>query len=296
MLIILYIALVKLTLLIELDKIFRVMSEKDKAIIGKNLKFLRRKSGLTQQELANELEIRRSSIGAYEECRASPRYETLERISNFFDVSIDLLVKEDLSLMSPEALREEQEQRKMDIEGKRLRILPVSIDDKGRELIEFVSSQKASAGYLNGLADPEYIEELPKFHLPMLNEGTYRSFEITGDSMLPLKPGTIIIGEYVDNWKNVKDGETYVIVSDSEGIVYKRVYNRIEDDGGFLILRSDNQLYSTYEVDIKDVREIWKAKMYISSEFPEPEMTLEKLSTIVLDIQQEVIKLKEPRR
>lgn len=271
------------------------MSEKDKAIIGKNLKFLRRKSGLTQQELANELEIRRSSIGAYEECRAAPKYETLERISDYFDVSIDFLVKEDLTLMSPEALREEQEQRKMDIEGKRLRILPVSIDESGKELIEFVNSQKASAGYLNGLADPEYIEELPKFQLPMLTEGTFRAFEIMGDSMLPIKPGTIIIGEYVDNWRNVKNGETYVIVSDSEGIVYKRVQNKITDDGGTLLLKSDNLMYSPYEVNIEEVREIWKARMYISSDFPEPEMTLEKLSSIVMDIQQEVIKLKDPR-
>ena len=70
------------------------MSEKDKLIIGKNLKYLRKLKGLTQQELANHLGIRRSSIGAYEECRATPKYETLEKISDFFQVSIDLLVKE----------------------------------------------------------------------------------------------------------------------------------------------------------------------------------------------------------
>jgi hypothetical protein len=64
---------------------------------------------------------------------------------------------------------------------------------------------KASAGYLNGYADPEYVAKLPKFYLPMFKQGTFRAFEIKGDSMLP-----IISGRYhnsripVENWADVK--------------------------------------------------------------------------------------------
>jgi hypothetical protein len=58
---------------------------------------------------------------------------------------------------------------------------------------------KASAGYINGYSDPEFVRELPKFHLPMLQGGTFRAFEIKGDSMLPIHPGSIIVGEYVDD-------------------------------------------------------------------------------------------------
>lgn len=267
------------------------MSEKDKLIIGKNLKYLRKQKGLTQQELANHLDIRRSSIGAYEECRATPKYETLERISDFFEVSIDLLVKEDISHLSDDQLQAAQGQ--MDIEGKKIRILPITMDPSGRENIEFVQ-EKASAGYLNGYADPEYIEDLPKFQLPMLSGGTFRAFEIKGDSMLPLRSGTIIIGEYLQDWRDIKSGQTYVIVSESEGVVYKRVYTRKGPDGTpILNLKSDNSAYTAYDVSVNEVREIWRARMFMSDDFPDPEISLEKLSNMVMEIQQEVIRLKD---
>jgi len=269
------------------------MSEKDKVTIGKNLKFLRKKKGLTQQELADELNIRRSSIGAYEECRATPKYETLENISEFFEVSIDLLVKEDIAHLDPSDLIDHREQRRLDIEGRKLRVLPITVDSDGNENINLVQ-EKASAGYLNGYSDPEFIEELPSFQLPMLREGTFRAFEISGDSMLPLKSGTIIIGEYIQDWRrDIKEGETYIVVSKSEGVVYKRVFNRISGDGGELMLRSDNPAYPDYYVDVEEVREIWKAKMFLSDVFPEPDISIERLTSIVMELQQEVMRLKK---
>ena len=275
------------------------MSEKENITIGKNLKYLRKQKGLTQQDLANHLQIRRSSIGAYEECRATPRYDTLENISNFFQVSIDVLVKEDLSSMSPEDLedlRNNQGQIRPDISGRKLRVLPITVDESGKENIELVN-EKAAAGYLNGYADPEYIEDLPKFQLPMLGNGTFRAFAIQGDSMLPLRSGTIIIGEYVQDWRDIKDGQTYIITSLSEGVVYKRVYSDVAADGSRLLsLRSDNAAYSTYTIPLEDVREVWKAKMYISSDFPDPDLSIERISAIVMEIQREVIKLKDTKR
>lgn len=268
------------------------MSEREKIIVGKNLKFLRKRKGLTQQELADRLGIRRSSIGAYEECRATPKYETLEKISEFFGVSIDLLVKEELSQLATDDFSDFDSNRRPDFEGKKLRVLPITVDNNGRENIELVN-QKAAAGYLNGYADPEFIEDLPRFQLPMVGAGTYRAFEISGESMLPLKPGSIVIGEYVQDWRHdIKDNETYVIVSRSEGVVYKRVFSRINEDNGYLVLRSDNPAFQEYTVDVSDVREVWKAKLYISSSFPDPDISLERMASIVLELQREVMRLK----
>ncbi len=268
------------------------MSEKEKQVIGINLKYLRKLKNLTQQELADELEIRRSSIGAYEECRATPKYDTLERMSDFFQITIDHLVKEDLTKYTQEELSNAAT-RMVDISGRSIRILNTTTDNTGRSNIEFVP-MKASAGYLNGFADPEYIEELPKFQIPTLRAGTYRAFEIKGDSMLPLKSGTIIIGEYMEDWRSIKEGETYVIVSGSEGVVYKRVYQLApgtEDHA--LLLKSDNPAYPEFEIPMSDVREVWKAKMFMSDEFPTPDISLEKLSSMVMDLQQQMIKIKE---
>src|SRR5690606_681388 len=129
---------------------------------------------------------------------------------------------------------------------------------------------KAAAGYLNGYSDPEYIEELPKFQLPVLpKNATYRAFEINGDSMLPLQSGTIVIGKYVESARDIKNGKTYVLVTQKEGVVYKRVFNYLEENGK-LFLVSDNTQYSPYEISGEEVLELWEARAYISLHFPDP--------------------------
>jgi transcriptional regulator with XRE-family HTH domain len=63
---------------------------------GKNLRYLRRLRGWTQEEFANKLKIKRSLIGAYEEERAEPRIEVLEVIGQLFKLSLDELLLKDL--------------------------------------------------------------------------------------------------------------------------------------------------------------------------------------------------------
>src|SRR6185369_15226233 len=154
------------------------------------------------------------------------------------------------------------EQLKTDLTGKNLRVLAITVDDENKENIEMIPA-KAAAGYLTGYADPEYIQELNKFRLPFLPVGTYRAFEIKGDSMLPVQPGSVIVGEYVDNWKQIKDGHTYIVLSKHDGIVFKRLFNQIEENGT-LILRSDNTSYPAYSIKVDEVLEVWKAVLNIS--------------------------------
>ncbi|HSI89644.1 MAG TPA: S24 family peptidase, partial [Adhaeribacter sp.] len=174
----------------------------------------------------------------------------------------------------------------------KMRVLAITVDQDQNENIELVP-QRASAGYLNGYADPEFMEELPKFRLPMLSgSGTYRAFEISGDSMLPLASGTVIVGRYVEDWRHIKDGTPCILLSQREGVVFKRLYNRIRQ-GSVMALHSDNPVYPPYEVPVDDILEIWEAKAFISSTFPIAEVSLDRLSAIVMDLQQEVIKMKK---
>jgi len=250
------------------------------SIISSNIKFLRKKRGLTQQQFADQVGIKRSLVGAYEEERAEPKYDLLKTIAAFFDISIDDFIKETIN---------EKWQPKP--KGN-LRILSISIDKDGAENIEMVPV-KASAGYLNGYADPEYVAALPKFYLPMFKQGTFRAFEIKGDSMLPLVSGTVIIGEYVENWADVKSGETYVIVSKSDGVVYKRIGNKFRENKKLKLL-SDNPVYEPYEINGEDVLEIWKGKGYISTHLPEPtpEPTMESLTAMMAQMQRSIAGLK----
>ena len=86
-----------------------------------------------------------------------------------------------------------------------------------------------------------------------------------------------------------------MLVTQSEGVVYKRVFNYIKDTGK-LFLVSDNRQYAPYQIDAEDVIEVWSSKAYLSLQFPDAndsnEVSTEQLATIVLDLQKEIVKLK----
>ena len=259
----------------------------EKAQVNENIKFLRKKEGYTQETFADVIGIKRSLVGAYEEGRADPRLNNLLKMSEVFGVSVDTIISKDVSRLSNEELYEKSTDS--------LKVLSITVDSEDNENIELIP-QKASAGYLNGYADPQYIESMPKFRLPMLPaNATYRAFEISGDSMLPLLPGTVIIGEYVENPQYIKNGKTYVLVSKDEGVVYKRVFNYMEENGK-LFLVSDNKTYSPYTIKGDDVLEIWESKAFISVNFPDaktdPDMTMDQLTNIVMELKQEITKIK----
>lgn len=257
--------------------------------INENIRIIRRKTGLTQDQFARKLGIKRSLVGAYEEGRAEPRLELLHQMAHLVGISVDDFIGKDLTQHSGTQLPMQQANYQR---GKE--VLVVTVDSDRKDNIELVPA-KAAAGYLNGFADQEYVKELPKFHLPILNQGTFRAFEISGDSMLPILPGTIVIGEHIDDLQYIKNGKTYILVTKREGIVYKRVFNYLQKNGK-LFLVSDNRHYAPYQIDGEEVMEAWAAKAYISVQFPDVdsknEVTVEQLAGMVLDLQKEILHLK----
>ena len=59
---------------------------------GKRLKTLRTDKNLKQSELADILELSTSTIGMYEQCRRYADLDTLKKIAEYFDVSVDYLI------------------------------------------------------------------------------------------------------------------------------------------------------------------------------------------------------------
>lgn len=253
--------------------------------INETIRFLRKQKSWTQDIFAQRLGIKRSLVGAYEEGRAEPRLDLLQKMAELFNTTVDKLISNDVTTSRDEKFARGKE------------VLVVTMDSHQKDNIELVP-QKAAAGYLNGYADAEFVKELPRFKLPVLSQGTYRAFEISGDSMLPILPGTIVVGEYVDNIQSIKNGKTYILITHREGIVYKRVFNYLNDNGK-LFLVSDNRHYAPYQIDAEDIVEVWAAKAYISVQFPDVDskndVSVEQLAGIVLDLQKEISELKQTR-
>ena len=258
-------------------------------IVNKNLKFLRVQQGMTQKQLAEKLGLKQAAIGAYEEERATPPLASLLDIMKIFNVNLDDLVKYDLSRIS-------EKERKAMGSGKR-EVLAITVDSNNKENVELVS-HKASAGYLSGYQDTEFVKDLPKISMPVLPKNkTYRAFEIQGDSMLPVQPGSIIFGEYVENIGALKNGKLYILVTKQDGIVFKRVFNFTKDEGKLLLV-SDNRQFEPYSIEASDVLELWSAKAFFSNQFPDLQnntVTLDHLAHTVITLQSEIQRLKKEK-
>lgn len=161
----------------------------------------------------------------------------------------------------------------------------VSTTPNGEENVVYVPA-KARAGYLNGYEDTEFIESLPMFSMPQLTNGTFRCFEVQGNSMLKtFYDSDMVFGKYVESFNDIKDGRVYVIVSKNDGVVLKRVYNHTKDQG-LLTLKSDNTdgNYPNYSIKSEDVVEIWYVTMYASKQMPEPLDVNDKLQDLEFKI------------
>jgi len=252
----------------------------------KNLKYLRHLGELSQQQLAEKLDINRSRLRDYELGLAEPKLELLVKISDYFDRSLDSILREDLATQDQAIIKQSQEQG-----SEELRVLVISENAQGNENIIHVPV-KAQAGYLNGYGDPEFIDTLAAYHLPGVSHGTYRSFEIEGDSMLPLPPGTVIVGKYVESWRDITNNKTYILVTKNDGIVYKRVINRVKNKG-LLVLLSDNPAYAPYQIPIEEVQEAWCYYCHLSNAGSEQKNNLDQLLQTMEELKTEVSALKE---
>jgi transcriptional regulator with XRE-family HTH domain len=253
------------------------------SLIDRNIKTLRKFKNLSQEGLADALNIQRSRLASYEEGRAEPPYDLLIKIGDFFHVALDALIRADLSKTKSEDLMKVGENRIL---------FPIMVDVYGKDLVELVPV-KASAGYLNGYADPEFIEGLQRMNFPFLPVGKHRAFPIKGDSMPPLAEGSYVIGKYMESLKEVRDGQTYIVLTKDDGLVYKRVYNNTTTDGT-LILQSDNKVYTPYKVKVDDVLEIWEYQCSINtSKNKAEELNLESIMGMLRELKIEFEKIKK---
>ena len=243
---------------------------------GKNLRYLRKQRGWTQEEFANKLNIKRSLIGAYEEERAEPKLEVLEMLSGIFNLSLDELLLKDLTLEKTGSYLDQRRKLKMVAESNSIQFVPL----------------KAAAGYLNGYADPDFLDELNTFTLPMLAPGQYRAFEILGDSMLPTPSGSVSVGEKVEDIEDVKNSNTYVVLSKTDGIVYKRIMKNTKVKNKITLI-SDNPVYEPYNINSDELLEVWKAVYILQKASLVQRWDVGQLAGMVTNLNNEVNSLKK---
>lgn len=221
---------------------------------------LSKRIGVTGTTIDSIINGRPQSDGSRK--KTKPGFDVLTSIINEFNINPDYLFGKSSSMIRTSSTHNNSYTGTPQV---------VSATENGNENIIFVPTQ-ARAGYLDGYGDIEYMEKLPSFNMPHLKNGSFRCFEVQGNSMVrTFFDGDLVFGKYVENLYDVKDGRIYIIVSKNDGIVLKRVINRIQERGK-LILKSDNKdgNYPTYTINIDEVMEVWYVTMYASKQMPEP--------------------------
>lgn len=180
------------------------------------------------------------------------------------DVTIELLRKAvETYHFNPEYifLNEGKKILKPEDKDKQLRVLSIQVEADGNERIVHVPVP-AQAGYVSESRNPEFIGELPSYSLPdyRFKTGTYRSFDVEGDSMEPtFMEEDRVICSFVDPsmWKtSIRDGNVYIVVTNND-ILLKRIDKTRHP---YLTLHSDNAEFDPYRLHLSDVKEIWHVR------------------------------------
>ncbi|MCF2490969.1 helix-turn-helix transcriptional regulator [Dyadobacter sp. CY347] len=328
------------------------------SIVSNNIKYLRRLNGLTQEQFARKIAIKRSLLGAYEEARANPNLTNLKNMAAAFGITVDNLLKNDLrklretpdmslpmnagrpmtvshsgnvpapsqiripAFSEPQPLSKiidkyQQPEPEIRMVSKQVNFKPVNGEPQSQPAVharpdaqlpvfnnQFEGSQfnaqveekvvnyptiqwvakDLQQEYLANFQNPAYLNQLPVFQLPNLPMGYYRAFESGEDFTYP---GSILVGTFVRNWYDIKDGMQYIFVLRGHGFVYRTAFNQVKTSG-LLLLTSHMADLEELEVPLQDVQEVWEVKAFVSLQLPTPQPSLERVSLLVDELQQEL--------
>ena len=268
-------------------------------LVNENIKVLRKRMGMTQEKFAEVLGIKRSLIGAYEENRAVPPAENLNKISRVFGITLDQLINYSYERefnKRPEANSfntGQKEELPFPIEKRSVfqhtnREIPTvqsSLFEPAKPVSVNVVSAKSKEikyinanlfeKYLNEESFEQYFENLPSIGLPFFTQENLRAFDAPVD--FPLE-NCILIAEKISDFNQIVEGENHLIISKLGGFKYRRLYNQIQIKG-VLLTSSDKA---------SEIKEIWKPISYISKAMPLQDISLENIQDKVDSLKTEL--------
>lgn len=184
------------------------------------LKLLRSQKGLSQAELANELNISPSTVGMWESGKREPRdYETLELIADYFNVNMEVLLT---GRLAP---------TKIPVLGKVIAGIPIEAVE---EIIDY--------------------EEIPE---SMARQGKYFALQIKGSSMEPkFSEGDVVI---IRKQEDVDNGDIAIVLVNGNEATVKKI-KKFENGINLIPTNPDYEVltYTTEEIKSLPVRIIGK--------------------------------------
>lgn len=118
---------------------------------AKNLKYLRREKGLSQEQMAGLVGLNRGNIASYEKQSAEPSMLNLTKIGNFFNVELNDIIEKDLSLKDDIIYKLDDTDLAGSVDDKPVKELFIeSLEDNQKKIEKFRERSDEMARILDG--------------------------------------------------------------------------------------------------------------------------------------------------
>lgn len=216
------------------------------SLFGKNIRKIRSLKSLSQQAFADIFDLKRGTLGAYEEGRSEPKTETIIKIANHFSISIDDILTKELTVNQLLKFRGELEDSLDITEKNNFNTIPCI-------------TPETQESYISNAAKTNYIDSLPRITLPTYNDKISRAFVVNSLEMSSndngLLPKDVVIGELVpkNEFDSIITSGIFLILT-AKALVLKRVY----PENNIFILKADNEGIEEVTVTHSEVKELWQ--------------------------------------
>lgn len=288
------------------------------ALLQKNIKTLRKRMHLSQEQLAVRVGSTRPNIGAYEEGRVKqPPLEVMFSMAQVFGVTFDQLLNEDFENAAPntqalqqlslhESLDNTPHQKEderpiadfydipqtIDIKTNSLHNLQKNNSNSSTELdskICYYISQQNIVRYIQNNNHRLFLEQCPKLNLAHIMPPNAFAFDAPAD--FPLTNAVVICEKVADN-QTLEDRQHYIILCHNGSMYFRVVFDFVHEADRYL-LGSVNPAISSLDLDKSQVHSVYKYHSYLSSQLPKYQNISPKILRLFKELNGELNKLEE---
>ncbi len=215
-------------------------------MFGKNLKKIRSVHGMSQQEFAELFDLKRATLGAYEENRSNPKLETVVKIANHFSIGIeDLLTKE---LTVNQLLRFNEA----------ITVVPGSTETKETEGIACIT-EKNKEEFVSQYSVANIISnmQLPQVYLPHISGANKLAFVVDDLTMSGepsgFLPKDMVIGSQVP-LKEIDKANGELVLAVTKDNLY---FRRMSHQGDKVVLKANHPGVESIALTTNEILGLW---------------------------------------
>ncbi len=224
---------------------------------GKNIKKIRSVKNLSQQRFADLFDLKRATLGAYEEGRSEPKIENIIRVANYFSISIDDILTRELTVNELLKFKDGYATETTTFTKEVFPSVPCITESNREE-------------YISEYSKPSFIKNMCALHLPLQKDKQYRAYQMNSLEMTSgdkgFYPNDIIIGEYfaLENLDNLQNG-TLILCLVANKLILRRAYFVHNE----IVLKAEHKNIEDKRFSISEIKEIWLAKYSFFKRIPD---------------------------